>query len=106
MPIIQITNLDGETRTVEFEVGMSLMETLRDQDYAQIAAICGGCCSCATCHVHIEDAEKYKLPAIEEDEQMLIELADNYDQTERRLSCQLSLTEELDGLSVSIVENQ
>lgn len=106
MPKIQVTNIDGEVRSFEYKLGLSLMETLRDEGYEEIMAMCGGCCSCATCHVHISNASEQSLPVIEEDEQILVELADNYDQHKSRLSCQLELTEKQDGLQVTIVDNQ
>ena len=81
------------------------MEVLRDAAYEQILAVCGGCCSCATCHVHIPLDWHRILPEIEEDEQLLLEMADNYQPLESRLSCQIELTDEHDGLAITIIEN-
>jgi len=104
MPIINVTNVDGETRKVNATVGDSLMETLRNEGYEEILAMCGGCCSCATCHVLIETTDDQTLPVMEEDEQLLLELADNYDPSLSRLSCQIELEEKHAGLKVTIVE--
>ena len=104
MPEIAVTDLSGEVRELEFEAGASLMEVLRDAGYDQILAICGGCCSCATCHVHIQEDSMRALPEIEEDEQMLVELADNYHPALSRLSCQIELTDQHDGLAITIIE--
>jgi len=105
MAIINVTGTDGNTRAIEIDSGLSLMETLREHDYEQILAMCGGCCSCATCHVHVDASNCKALPPIEEDEQMLIEMVDNYDPALSRLSCQIELDDEFDGLQVTIVEN-
>ena len=104
MPSIQVTNINGEVKEVDYEIGLSLMEVLRDEGYEQILAMCGGCCSCATCHVHIQADSVSELPQIEEDEQLLIELTDNYQSESSRLSCQIEMTEQLHGLAVTIVQ--
>ncbi len=104
MPNINVTDINGQKRAIEYESGSSLMELLRDEGYDEILAICGGGCSCATCHVHIQSEHMHKLPEIEEDEQILIELTDNYDPQQSRLSCQIELSDELDDLAVTIVE--
>ena len=104
MSEIKITDQQGETRDIQFEPGASLMETLRDAGYDEIVAICGGSCSCATCHVHIPLGHGLSLPVMEEDELMLLEMADNYSADKSRLSCQIKLTEQHHGLPVTIVE--
>ncbi|MEM7357980.1 MAG: 2Fe-2S iron-sulfur cluster-binding protein [Pseudomonadota bacterium] len=104
MPSLNVTDVAGTTREIQYETGLSLMEILRDEGYEEIMAMCGGCCSCATCHVHIASDQHDRLPVIEEDEEMLIELADNYDPAQSRLSCQIELSDELDGLKVQIIE--
>ena len=104
MPEIKVTDQQGATRDVAFEPGLSLMEALRDAGYEEIVAICGGGCSCATCHVHIPVGHDMPLPVMEEDELMLLELADNYVSEQSRLSCQIELTEQHHGLPVTIVE--
>lgn len=104
MPKINITNHQNETSEVEVASGLSLMETLRDLGYEEILAMCGGCCSCATCHVHIDDQNCASLMPIEEDEQMLIEMTDHYDVEKSRLSCQIELSDEHEGLHVTILE--
>ena len=104
MPTIRITSQDGETKQVDATSGYSLMETLRDLGYEEILALCGGCCSCATCHVHVDDQNCETLPPVEDDEQMLIEMTDNYKAGSSRLSCQIELTDQHDGLQVTMVE--
>ncbi|RMF18081.1 MAG: ferredoxin [Alphaproteobacteria bacterium] len=101
MPIIHVTDLSGETRTIEAEVGLTLMEAIRDAGLDDLQAICGGCCSCATCHVHVAQAWLAKLPEPESDEAELVCETESY-RPNSRLSCQIELTEALDGLEVTI----
>jgi len=105
MPTIQIKNSKGESKAIEYQVGLSLMEVLRDEGFEEILAMCGGCCSCATCHLHIDGPDKVALPEIEEDEQILIELADGYVQGASRLSCQIEMLAEYDGLEISLISS-
>lgn len=80
------------------------MEVLRDAGYDEIMALCGGCCSCATCHVKIEDQASFLLPPVEEDEEVLVSMADDYDESSSRLSCQIPMTGDQSGMTVQIVE--
>jgi len=100
---IAVTNLAGETRNIEAEVGLSLMENIRENDFDDLQALCGGCCSCCTCHVFVTDGYD-KLDAVEADELNLIEDSDNYDAATSRLSCQIEVTDAMDGLAVTIVD--
>ena len=103
MPKLIVVNRAGEEKTVEATAGLSVMEAIRDNGFDELLALCGGCCSCATCHVHIDPAFADKLPAMSEDENDLLDSSDNRDATSR-LSCQLTITDELDGLKVRIAE--
>lgn len=105
MPKIVITDTNDESKTVDVDSGLSLMETLRDLDYDEIEALCGGCCSCATCHVLIDDSACVSLEPMEEDEEMLVEMAESYEEGKSRLSCQIELTDQHDGLHITIVDN-
>lgn len=100
MPTIHITNRAGETSTLEAETGISVMENLQDNDY-EVEAICGGSCACATCHVYVDDAWMDKLPAQDEDEKDLVSDEPTY-QPNSRLSCQIEMTDALDGLTLTI----
>lgn len=95
-----IVDRDGKEHRVAGKVGVSLMETLREQDYG-VAAICGGMCSCATCHVYVDEAWVSKLPAPHGDEQELLQELGGRRPTSR-LSCQVQFTPALDGLKVAI----
>ena len=67
----------------------------------ELLALCGGCCSCATCHIHVDAGAIDKLPAMSEDEDDLLESSDHRNETSR-LSCQIPFTADLDGLKVTI----
>ena len=103
MPKLIVVNRAGEESTVEVAEGLTVMEAIRDNGFDELLALCGGCCSCATCHVHVDPAFKDKLPAISEDEDDLLDSSDHRDENSR-LSCQVPFTAELDGLKVTIAE--
>ncbi len=101
MPKLVVVNRAGEEKTVEAAAGLSVMEVVRDAGFDEMLALCGGCCSCATCHVHVDAAWADKLPAMSEDENDLLDSSDHRDATSR-LSCQIHLSDALDGLKVRI----
>lgn len=101
MPIIHVVNRAGTEQAVDAADGLSLMEAIRDNGFDELLALCGGCCSCATCHVHVNPEHMGKLPPISEDEDDLLESSDHRNEYSR-LSCQVPLTPELDGLRVTI----
>ena len=103
MPQLTVVTRQGEERTVEGEVGLSVMEVIRDNGFDELLALCGGCCSCATCHVHVDPAFADKLPAMSEDEDDLLDSSSTRDATSR-LSCQIQFTGALDGLTVRIAD--
>ncbi len=103
MPKLIVVNRSGEETTVEAESGLTVMEAIRDNGFDELLALCGGCCSCATCHVHVDPAFVDKLPAMSEDEDDLLDSSDDRDTTSR-LSCQIPFTDNLDGLKVTIAK--
>ena len=102
MPTIRVVDLQGDLKELPIEEGLSLMEHLVEEGYEEVQAICGGSCSCATCHVFISNMPEGQSD-IEEDELMLLEMADGYDKKRSRLSCQLELDRSHDGLEVVLV---
>ena len=100
---IIVTTREGEERELALQPGMSLMEVIRDAGVDELLALCGGCCSCATCHVHVDAAFADKVPPMGEDEDDLLDSSDHREETSR-LSCQIPLTEEMAGLRVRIAE--
>ncbi|MDZ4307395.1 2Fe-2S iron-sulfur cluster-binding protein [Allopontixanthobacter sp.] len=101
MPKLIVVNRAGEETTIDVEDGLTVMEAIRDNGFDELLALCGGCCSCATCHVHVDPEFIGKLPALSEDEDDLLESSD-YRTENSRLSCQVPFTADLDGLRVTI----
>ena len=101
MPKLIVVDRSGEEKTVDVASGLTVMEAIRDNGFDELLALCGGCCSCATCHIHVDAAFADKLPAMSEDEDDLLDSSDNRVATSR-LSCQVPFTDELDGLKVQI----
>ncbi|QGP78060.1 2Fe-2S iron-sulfur cluster-binding protein [Sphingobium sp. CAP-1] len=98
MPEIHVTDRAGVDRIIRAEAGLSLMEALRENGVDELMALCGGCCSCATCHVYIASDG---LPPISEDENDLLDSSDAR-REDSRLSCQIRLSAAHDGLRVII----
>ena len=96
-----VVNRSGEEQEIQGENGLSVMEVIRDNGFDELLALCGGCCSCATCHVYVDPAFADKLPAISEDESDLLDSSDFRNETSR-LSCQLVVSDAMDGLRVTI----
>ncbi len=101
MPQLIVVNRAGEEQAVDGGAGLSVMEVIRDNGFDELLALCGGCCSCATCHVYVDPAFAAALPAMSEDENDLLDSSDHRNDTSR-LSCQVVLTDALDGLRVTI----
>ena len=101
MATLLVTTREGEERAIEAADGLSVMQSIRDAGIDELLALCGGCLSCATCHVYIDEADLSRVPDVSEDENYLLESSDH--RTERsRLSCQLMVSDALDGLRISI----
>lgn len=103
MATINVIDRAGTSKAVEAADGLSLMEVIRDQGFDELLALCGGCCSCATCHVHIDPAFASNLPTMTDDENDLLDSSDHRDENSR-LSCQINITEDLNGMTVTIAE--
>ncbi|TIX49817.1 2Fe-2S iron-sulfur cluster-binding protein [Alteraurantiacibacter aquimixticola] len=101
MITLHIENQQGEARSIEVEPTGSLMEAIRANGFPELQALCGGCCSCATCHVVIEPKFLAGLPAMSDDEDDLLDGSDHREESSR-LSCQVPLTGEMDGLKLRI----
>ena len=99
MPTVWLTRRDGTTEQVEARSGRSLMLNIRKP--GQIQAICGGCASCGTCHVYVAEDWVDRLPPIAPDEETILAFSD-WRQPNSRLSCQIKVTDDLDGLSVTV----
>ncbi|MCH9780634.1 MAG: 2Fe-2S iron-sulfur cluster binding domain-containing protein [Alphaproteobacteria bacterium] len=100
MPTITVVDREGSSREITVSLGQSLLEIAQEHN-VDIEGICEGSMACATCHVIVEPDWYAKLPGASEDELDMLELA--FDLTETsRLGCQLRITEELDGLKVTL----
>jgi 2Fe-2S ferredoxin len=101
---LHVVDRNGEAHDVETSTGGSLMETLRELEYG-VSAICGGMCSCATCHVYVAPEWYGKLPERQSDESDLLSELQFRKETSR-LSCQVRLTGELDGLALTLAPEE
>jgi 2Fe-2S ferredoxin len=104
MALLRVVDRDGVEHEVEARTGLKVMENLRELDYG-VAAICGGMCSCATCHVYVDPDWQARLPAMMSDERELLAELTHY-QENSRLSCQLEFTPELSGLRLRIAPDE
>jgi 2Fe-2S ferredoxin len=101
MPLLTVITREGEERSLDGETGLSVMEVIRDGGIDEILALCGGNCSCATCHVHVDPAFADRLPKMSADEDDLLDAVESRDATSR-LSCQIPFGPALDGMRVTI----
>ncbi|RVT49992.1 2Fe-2S iron-sulfur cluster-binding protein [Rubrivivax albus] len=105
---MQITLIaaDGTRHVLDAGPGQSLMRAATKAGIDGIAADCGGCLSCATCHVYVDPGWAERLPPVSEDEASMLEMTAAERRPESRLSCEITLTESLDGLVVHLPETQ
>jgi 2Fe-2S ferredoxin len=101
MPVLKVTNRAGASAEVAAEIGLSVMEIIRDAGFYELEARCGGSMACATCHVYVDPAGADGLQEMSEDEDDMLDSSDHR-RPESRLSCQIPFTAELDGLHVTI----
>ena len=103
MPTINVIDRAGTSKAVEASDGVSMMEVIRDEGFDELLALCGGCCPCATCNIHVDPAFTSKLPEMTEDESDLLDGSDHRGETSR-LACQIEITGDLDGITVTIAK--
>lgn len=101
MSLIQVTTRDGRSKQIEGQAGRSLMEALRSGGIEEILALCGGCCSCGTCHVYVDEAWVDRLPTMSAAEDDLLDSSD-VRSANSRLSCQILLGDALDGIAITV----
>ncbi|HEX3397332.1 MAG TPA: 2Fe-2S iron-sulfur cluster-binding protein [Steroidobacteraceae bacterium] len=105
MPRITFIEPDGFRREINAPIGITLMEAAKQNGVQGILALCGGACACGTCHVYVDPAWLRKLGAREEMEEGMLECA--WEPRENsRLSCQIHITADLEGLVVTVPERQ
>ena len=105
MPKIKYIEQNGNSKTIEVNNGLTVMEGAVQNNIPGIDADCGGGMACATCHVYVEDSWLNKIPKAEDAENDMIDMAYN-PKKNSRLSCQIIVSEELDGLIVTTPEKQ
>ena len=101
MTRVTITTRTGEAHDIECVDGISLMENIRAHGLHDLLALCGGNCSCATCHVYIDEAWSDKLQPCGDDEDFLLDIS-AHRAPASRLSCQLVMSPQCDGLAATI----
>lgn len=101
MPKLIVVNRAGEEQAFDGDNGLSVMEVIRDNGMDELLALCGGCCSCATCHIYVDPTFADRLPAMSEDENDLLDSSDHRNDASR-LSCQIVLSDAMDGLRITI----
>ena len=104
MALLRVVDRDGLEHEVDARTGLKVMENLRELDYG-VAAICGGLCSCATCHIYIDESWAGRLPKPHSDEQELLRELNDFRDGTSRLSCQVDFTEALSGIKVTIAQD-
>jgi 2Fe-2S ferredoxin len=102
---IVVTDRAGETHEIEVSAGDNIMEPLRDLDDG-VEALCGGMCSCATCHIFVDPDWFAKLDPAQDDELELLEETECYREEESRLSCQVEYSDDLDGMRFTIAPEE
>jgi 2Fe-2S ferredoxin len=106
MPNVTYIHPDGRREDVEVVVGLSIMQGATQHGIDGIVAECGGNAMCATCHVYIDPEHIDRLPVVKADEDALLEGTASERRANSRLSCQIQVTPELDGLIVHLPESQ
>ena len=97
---------NGTEHVVDVANGLTVMEGARDNNIPGIEADCGGACACSTCHVYVMPEWVEKLPAKDDMEVDMLDFAYEPDETRSRLTCQIKVTDALDGLRVQMPEKQ
>ncbi len=105
MTKLVVTDREGQTVGVDAHDGISVMENIRDLDNS-VDAICGGLCSCATCHVFVDPAWMAKLPPRSDEEAELLGDLSSFNESQSRLSCQLTVSDALDGLVLTVAPEE
>jgi len=106
MAKITYVEFNGTQHVVDVANGLTVMEGARDNNIPGIEADCGGACACSTCHVYVDPAWVDKLPAKDDMEEDMLDFAFQPDSQRSRLTCQLKVSDALDGLVVHMPEKQ
>jgi 2Fe-2S ferredoxin len=99
-----VTDKDGRDIEVDARSGLSLMENIRSLPRS-VEAVCGGMCACATCHVHVDQPWIGRLPPRRYEERVMLTTSRSFDVERSRLSCQIVVTPALEGLRITVVDD-
>lgn len=102
---LKVTDRDGTETIIEASAGQSVMEVMRDEGLP-VEAVCGGCCSCATCHIFVATDWLPRVHPRSSQETDLLDSLEHFDQVSSRLSCQIKMSAELDGLTVRLAPEE
>jgi len=102
---INVVDKQKEAHSLEIDEGQTVMEVVRELDHG-VDAFCGGALACATCHVHVGSEWIGKLEERSQYENLMLEALDTFSTENSRLSCQIKMTEELDGLELAVVSGE
>jgi 2Fe-2S ferredoxin len=106
MPIVTYISSSGISRKIDVPLGMSVMQAALNHRGEGILGECGGNCMCATCHVHVDHSFLDRIPPAKENEKFMLSIAAEGPEPNSRLSCQIKMTEELDGIIVRLPGKQ
>lgn len=98
MPAITVVNREGDEKVIHAQPGVNLMQNIRDAGYEELLGLCGGSCACATCHVYVDHTLEAIIPPSNEEKELL-ELSP-HKTDDSRLSCQISVSDDFEGLRV------
>lgn len=106
MPIVTYVSSSGISRKIDVASGMSVMQAALNHKVEGILGECGGNCMCATCHVYVDPSFLSRIPPAKENEKFMLSIAAEGPETNSRLSCQIKMTEELDGIVIRLPGKQ
>jgi 2Fe-2S ferredoxin len=106
MPKVIYVSHNGQSREVDVPVGMTVMNAALKNGIDGIIAECGGVCMCSTCHVYVDEKFFSKLPPAQDTEEAVLDISAEERKPTSRLSCQIKVTDDLDGLIVRLPEKQ
>ena len=106
MPIVTYVSPSGISRQIDVPSGMSVMQAALNHRVEGILAECGGNCMCATCHVYVDVSFLDRIPRANDNEKFMLSIAAEGSESNSRLSCQIKMTEELDGIVVRLPGKQ
>jgi 2Fe-2S ferredoxin len=106
MPIVNYVSPSGISRQIDVPSGMSVMQAALNHRVEGILAECGGNCMCATCHVYVDSSFLGRVPPAKDNEKFMLSIAAEGPETNSRLSCQIKMTEELNGIIVRLPAKQ